>query len=154
MQTQTHPTQSNEIKEITVTEQDKNPSQGHNRDTNQDTQVSEDLARKQLLAEQNDYFREHCKPVNIRGEIYVTRGVHDMGFEAMSTILLAVAQFNNFTEDNDPMGLHDFGSFDMFGKTFFWKIDYYDSNKEYGSEDPTDPEKTFRVLTVMLAEEY
>ena len=60
----------------------------------------------------------------------------------------------DFTEDNDPHGEHDFGSFELAGRKFFWKIDYYDANMEFGSEDPADPAKTTRVLTIMLAEEY
>jgi hypothetical protein len=59
-----------------------------------------------------------------------------------------------FTDDNDPYGEHDFGSFGLCNRKFFWKIDYYDPQLEYGSEDPTDPQKTTRVLTLMLAEEY
>src|SRR5258708_7485403 len=62
--------------------------------------------------------------------------------------------FSDFTADNDPHGEHDFGSFTLVGRKFFWKIEYYDKQCEFGPEDPADPEKTTRVLTVMLAEEY
>jgi hypothetical protein len=50
-------------------------------------------------------------------------------------------------------GEHDFGSFELCGRRFFWKIDYERAMK-YGSEDPSDPAQTTRVLTVMLADEY
>ena len=56
-----------------------------------------------------------------------------------------------FTPDNDPYGEHNFGSFEHNGIRVFWKIDYYDRNVEYGSEDPSDPAQTTRVLTIMLA---
>jgi hypothetical protein len=62
--------------------------------------------------------------------------------------------FNVFIEDNDPNGEHDFGSFEIDGRKLFFKIDYYDKDMRYGSEDPSDPSQTARVLTLMLAEEY
>ena len=68
--------------------------------------------------------------------------------------LQKAATFDEFNEDNDPYGEHDFGSFDLCGRKFFWKIEYYDRTMEYGSEDPSDPAKTTRVMTVMLASEY
>ena len=55
---------------------------------------------------------------------------------------------------NDPHKEHDFGSFEIAGRKFFFKLDYYDLAMEFGSEDPADPAKTMRVLTIMLAEEY
>lgn len=36
----------------------------------------------------------------------------------------------------------------------FWKINYYAPDLEQGSHDPSDPEKIFRVLTIMEAREY
>ena len=41
---------------------------------------------------------------------------------------------------------------DAFRSTF--SGDYYDERCEFGSADPADPEKTTRVLTLMLAEDY
>ncbi|WP_456781868.1 DUF3768 domain-containing protein [Bradyrhizobium sp. USDA 3315] len=55
---------------------------------------------------------------------------------------------------NDPHDEHDFGSFELAGETFFWKIDCYDAACETGSEGPADPQKTTRLVTVMLAYEY
>jgi Protein of unknown function (DUF3768) len=65
-----------------------------------------------------------------------------------------VTEFNAFTPDNDPYGEHDFGSFEDGGERIFWKIGYYDQRMEHGSEDPADPDRTYRVLTVMFSSEY
>lgn len=71
-------------------------------------------------------------------------------------ILARVQAFASFTGDNDPHGEHDFGAFDMTGAgKVFWKIDYYaDDAMDAGSEDPADPTRCYRVLTIMLAAEY
>ena len=39
-------------------------------------------------------------------------------------------------------------------KQIIFKIDYYDKNYEYASENPADVSKTARVLTIMLADDY
>lgn len=65
-----------------------------------------------------------------------------------------IASFDSFDEANDPHGEHDFFSFDYKGKKLFMKIDYYDTNLEYGSPNPADPVQTKRVMTIMLSEEY
>ena len=72
----------------------------------------------------------------------------------MQAALAEVESFNVFIEDNDPHGEHDFGSFEIEGHKLFFKIDYFDKDMGYGSEDPSDPSQTARVLTLMLAEEY
>ena len=62
--------------------------------------------------------------------------------------------FDAFTSDNDPHGERDFGSFAICGEHLFWKIDYYDQGLRFGSEDPSDPAVTRRIMTIMLASEY
>jgi hypothetical protein len=98
----------------------------------------------------NDNFRS----TYIGGQVVMTAGVSELPIDVKAKVLLTVKSFSTFDDGNDPHGEHDFGSFEVGGETFFWKIDYYDRDCRYGSEDPSDPEKTTRVLTVMLADEY
>lgn len=42
------------------------------------------------------------------------------------------------------------GAFEFRGRTVYFSIDYYDLDREYGSEDPADPAKTRRVLMMMM----
>ena len=55
---------------------------------------------------------------------------------------------------NDDAGEHDFGSFEFCGETIFWKIEYYDLDFQMHSLDPSDPNITARVLTILLGHEY
>ena len=98
----------------------------------------------------NDEFRRTFRG----GTVMMTSGVDELPDCVKAEALVQVAMFSQFTVDNDPHDEHDFGSFDLVGRKFFWKIDYYDKDLQYGSEDPSDPERTMRVLTLMLAEEY
>ena len=83
-----------------------------------------------------------------------TQGIQGLDEAAVAMILQNVSQFNTFTKDNDHYGEHDFGSFTINGQKVLWKIDYYDKAMEFGSSDPTDPNQTTRLLTIMLASEY
>jgi hypothetical protein len=115
------------------------------------------------IAELNDRFRTSTlslDPVAISlGKKVVTSGIRDLGLIATVEIAERVAAFDSFTPDNDPHREHDFGGFEHGGHKIFWKIDYYDrasfgTGRDMGSEDPSDPAQTLRVLTIMLASEY
>lgn len=110
------------------------------------------------IRELNDQARKQCQMPTF-GEcvpcrIYMTRGIAELAPEVQIEIAAKVRNFDDFTPDNDPYGEHDFGSFQHRGHTVNWKIDYYDSAMEQGSENPADPKQTMRVLTIMLANEY
>lgn len=98
----------------------------------------------------NDAFRTTMTG----GRVMCTAGVNALPSDVQAIVIRRVATFSEFNADNDPHQEHDFGNFDVAGRKFFWKIDYYDAKMEFGSEDPTDPAKTTRVLTIMLAREY
>ena len=98
----------------------------------------------------NDELRQQ----RIGGRIVATAGVARLGDAFVERLLNAVSAFDDFSEDNDPHHEHDFGTIELDNKKLFWKIDYYDPSLEFGSEDPADPDKTSRVLTVMFADEY
>lgn len=107
-------------------------------------------AKAERVRELNDAFRTTFTG----GRVLLTAGVNELPSDVRAMAIRKVATFSDFSTDNDPYGEHDFGSFDLAGRKFFWKIEYYDRRLKWGSEDPADPEKTTRVLTIMLAEEY
>jgi hypothetical protein len=102
------------------------------------------------IRELNDAFRRTF----VGGKFVMTAGIAGLSDEARQVVMGRVRTFDAFTGDSDPHGEHDFGNFEVDGRKVFFKIDYYDAATEFGSENPADPTKTTRVLTVMLASEY
>lgn len=106
--------------------------------------------RTKKIRELNDQLRTTF----YGGRVVMTQGVNALEPIKLKALLAAVHTFSDFSEDNDPHGEHDFGKILFDGENYFWKIDYYDKKLEFGSEDPSDPEQTTRVLTIMRADEY
>jgi hypothetical protein len=106
--------------------------------------------RRDRITALNDAFRTSLSG----GRVILTSGIASLSDDDRNSVLTKVQTFDDFSEDNNPWGEHDFGSIRHNGMKIFWKIDYYDPSITFGSEDPADPDKTTRVLTIMLAEEY
>jgi hypothetical protein len=88
------------------------------------------------------------------GEIVVSRRLLAYGSGTVARVFVAVQRFADFTADNDPYGEHDFALLRPACLQVLFKIDYYNLTLSGHSPDPTDPQITRRVLTIMLAEEY
>jgi hypothetical protein len=103
------------------------------------------------IAALNDLAR---RAMGIACRLVQTSGICALPLRDQSAIREKVETFSTFTPDNDPYGERDFGAFEHNSERIFWKIDYYDKTLSKGSEDPTDPKQTVRVMTIMLASEY
>jgi len=91
----------------------------------------------------NDALRASIPEIHPPNRLLLTRGIAGLGVEDVHKILMKVKNFDEFNEDNDPYGEHDFGSFDYNGEKIFWKIDDYDGEDGWNL-----------ILTVMFASEY
>jgi hypothetical protein len=98
----------------------------------------------------NDNFRQTF----VGGRVMMTEGVAALDEGSLRRLISEVKAFTDFKKGNNPHGEHDFGSIDLGGQKFFFKIDYYDLTMEAGSDDPANPEITTRVLTIVRADEY
>ena len=116
--------------------------------------------KTQQIAELNDEVRQRCLiwgpgHQKVPCQIMMTRGIAELGPEAQHAIMKLVRDYDDFTADNDPYGERAFGAFAYDAETILWKIDYYDKhNTARASKDPADVERTIRVLTIMLFDEY
>jgi len=108
------------------------------------------METKDTIQYKNDAFRKTF----IGGKVMLTSGVQND--DNLDKVIQAVKSFDKFTEDNDPYQEHDFGKITINGEDYFWKIDYYEnSNCKYGfSFEEGKADTAFRVLTIMLADEY
>jgi hypothetical protein len=113
--------------------------------------VNAPVSTSERIRELNDAFRTSGP---MAGGWMLTCGVQSLGPEFVALATRAVQQRCRFTADNDPYGEHDFGSFNLGGEHLFWKIDHYDRELVFGSEDPSNPAVTRRIMTIMLASEY
>lgn len=100
-----------------------------------------------------------------------------LGLDRKARIVMTANCLNALSPDDDPLkklftqtriqqalkawqppanddGEQDFGILMIDETKLFFKIDYYDLDLQYGSDNPSDPEVTTRVLTVMLPEDY
>lgn len=116
----------------------------------QQTNTCAQIPRAEQIAQLNDTLRK----TGTGGTVVVTRGVMNLtGFD-MAMLIAEVASYSEFDPDNDPHGERDFGDLTLFGENLLFKVDYFDRDMEFGSNDPADPEVTVRVLTVLLAREW
>jgi hypothetical protein len=117
---------------------------------NRDLSITDTVAKAEAIRSLNDSFRTTLSG----GSVMITAGIIALGAHRQLEIIEAVRSFDEFDAGNDPYHEHDFGALDHRGETIFFKIDYYDPSLEQGSADPTDPTRTRRVLTIMLAREW
>jgi Protein of unknown function (DUF3768) len=99
-----------------------------------------------------------------------TAGFRSLSASDQSSVRELIETFDAFDEDNDPHGERDFGTIYQLGdgrwtterprvrederERVFWKLDYYDRDLQFGSEDAANPAQTRRFLTIMLSDEY
>ena len=102
------------------------------------------------IRELNDQFRTTFRG----GRVMLTPGILSLPEATRSEIVQRIMMFKEFNEANDPYHEHDFIAFEIAGRHIFTKIDYYAPDLQHGSDDPADPAKTTRVMTIMTADEY
>ena len=126
--------------------------------------ASEQTAR---IARLNDLARS---AMGVACKAVATVGFRSLPEADQSRVRELIETFDAFTEDNDPHGERDFGTIYQLGdgqwtterprvrederERVFWKLDYYDRDLRFASEDAADPARSRRVLTIMLSDEY
>ena len=108
------------------------------------------MNKTEMIRKLNDAFRTSF----IGGKVMLTLGIRAKSDIEQTEILERVVNFNDFNKNNDVYGEHDYLSFDYKGEKIIAKIDYYDQNYRFMSENPADPTITNRVLTIMTGAEY
>jgi hypothetical protein len=118
------------------------------------------------IARLNDLARQ---AMGVACTAVATPGYRALPVADQARVRELIETFDAFTPDNNPYGERDFGAIHQWRdgrwnaaypaqgdpvETVFWKIDAYDRDLQFSSEDPANPAVTRRVLTIMLVSEY
>ena len=109
--------------------------------------MSKNAETKDRIRRLNDDLRQTFTG----GRVVMTDGVAAIPEGELAQLLERVRRFGEFTKDNDPHGEHDFGTIDLAGQSYFFKVDLYE---EPNVKDANGEPVVTRVLTIMLANEY
>lgn len=112
--------------------------------------MADDEKKTARIRELNDQLRTRAEG----GRVVLTQGIAALDERLLAEVLAAIQEFDAWTPDNDPHGEHDFLAVQVQDLIVFAKIDYWDLDYAMHSPDPSEPEVTLRVMTVMLAREY
>jgi len=89
----------------------------------------EKIIKSASISRLNDLLRTQ----GIGGRIVATLGVQNLSHNTRGKVVEAIRLFDKFEESDDPYKEHDFGSVEVEGGQFFFKIDYYDPSLRFGS---------------------
>lgn len=129
--------------------------------------MQQSASQRDRIARLNDLARS---AMGVACTAVATVGFRSLTAADQSCVRELIETFDAFDEDNDPHGERDFGIiYQLEGGSWtterprvpederervFWKLDYYDRDMRFASEDAADPAITRRVLTIMLSDEY
>jgi hypothetical protein len=69
-------------------------------------------------------FNDQLRISHTGGTLVITPGVLALGIYLNQAILIAIAAYDDFDEDSDPSGEHDFGLLEIAEQEVLFKIDY------------------------------
>lgn len=98
------------------------------------------MDRRTKIIELNDRLRTTFTG----GLVQMTPSVYELDARLRGRALSALARYDRFHPDSE----HDWGTFIFAGFSFEWHIEYRGADGTGVSPDPTDAEKTLRVLTL------
>jgi len=98
----------------------------------------------------NDQLRRS----QVGGKVMLSAGLVALFEKDLAAVVELVRAFDDFSEDNDPYGEHDFGAFEYQGQTINWKIDYHALDIQHGSENPANAAITKRVFSIRKEKQF
>jgi hypothetical protein len=101
--------------------------------------------RRAKIIALNDQLRTTFKG----GRLQMTPSVYELDGRLRGRALSALARYGKFAPDSE----HDWGTFIFAGFAFEWRIEYRGTDGTGRSADPSDPDKTLRVLTLYAVDD-